>query len=61
LEGSGIKIIDTRKTTPGHRVLEKYAVFVGGGSNHRFGLFDGVMLKDNHIDAVWFLFLKQSG
>lgn len=52
LEKSRIKIIDTRKTTPGHRVLEKYAVFVGGGSNHRFGLFDGIMLKDNHIDAV---------
>lgn len=45
-------LLDTRKTTPGHRVLEKYAVKIGGGSNHRFGLFDGVMLKDNHIDAV---------
>lgn len=52
LSDSNIKIIDTRKTTPGHRILEKYAVTVGGGSNHRFGLFDGVMLKDNHIDAV---------
>jgi len=52
LEGSKIKILDTRKTTPGHRVLEKYAVKTGGGGNHRFGLFDGVMLKDNHIDAA---------
>jgi len=52
LEGSKIKILDTRKTTPGHRILEKYAVKTGGGSNHRFGLFDGVMLKDNHIDAA---------
>lgn len=52
LEGSKIKILDTRKTTPGHRILEKYAVRIGGGSNHRFGLFDGVMLKDNHIDAA---------
>ncbi|MCA1927485.1 MAG: carboxylating nicotinate-nucleotide diphosphorylase [Calditerrivibrio sp.] len=52
LSDSDIKIIDTRKTIPGHRILEKYAVTVGGGSNHRFGLFDGVMLKDNHIDAV---------
>lgn len=52
LEGTNIKILDTRKTTPGHRMLEKYAVKVGGGNNHRFGLFDGVMLKDNHIDAA---------
>jgi nicotinate-nucleotide pyrophosphorylase (carboxylating) len=52
LQDSRIKILDTRKTLPGHRVLEKYAVKVGGGYNHRFGLFDGVMLKDNHIDAV---------
>lgn len=52
LKGSNIKILDTRKTLPGHRLLEKYAVKVGGGYNHRFGLFDGVMLKDNHIDAV---------
>ncbi len=43
------KIVDTRKTTPGLRVLEKYAVTIGGGFNHRFGLFDGVMIKDNHI------------
>lgn len=43
------KIIDTRKTTPGWRILEKYAVRVGGGYNHRFGLYDGVLIKDNHI------------
>lgn len=52
INGTNIKLLDTRKTTPGHRVLEKYAVKVGGGYNHRFGLFDGVMLKDNHIDAA---------
>lgn len=45
------EIIDTRKTTPGLRELEKYAVRVGGGRNHRFGLYDGVMIKDNHIVA----------
>ncbi len=43
------KIVDTRKTTPGIRVLEKYAVTIGGGYNHRFGLYDGIMIKDNHI------------
>jgi nicotinate-nucleotide pyrophosphorylase (carboxylating) len=48
----GIKILDTRKTTPGMRALEKYATQVGGASNHRFGLFDGVMIKDNHITAA---------
>jgi nicotinate-nucleotide pyrophosphorylase (carboxylating) len=47
-----IKILDTRKTTPGWRALEKEAVRVGGGFNHRFGLFDGVLIKDNHIQAV---------
>jgi nicotinate-nucleotide pyrophosphorylase (carboxylating) len=47
--GTCAKIVDTRKTTPGMRVLEKYAVAVGGGSNHRFGLADGVLIKDNHI------------
>ena len=46
------KIVDTRKTTPGWRVLEKYAVRVGGGHNHRFGLYDAVLIKDNHIAAV---------
>ncbi|MDR1160415.1 MAG: carboxylating nicotinate-nucleotide diphosphorylase [Syntrophomonadaceae bacterium] len=45
-------IVDTRKTTPGLRVLEKYAVVMGGARNHRFGLFDGAMIKDNHIKAV---------
>jgi nicotinate-nucleotide pyrophosphorylase (carboxylating) len=49
VEGTNAKIVDTRKTTPGLRVLEKYAVTVGGGSNHRFGLDDGVLIKDNHI------------
>jgi nicotinate-nucleotide pyrophosphorylase (carboxylating) len=52
LNNNNIKILDTRKTTPGHRVIQKYAVKVGGGSNHRYGLYDGVMLKDNHIDAA---------
>ncbi|MFC5704254.1 carboxylating nicotinate-nucleotide diphosphorylase [Cohnella faecalis] len=47
-----VRIADTRKTTPGHRTLEKYAVRVGGGSNHRFGLYDAVMIKDNHIKAA---------
>ncbi|MCI3923248.1 carboxylating nicotinate-nucleotide diphosphorylase [Paenibacillus sp. TRM 82003] len=46
------RIVDTRKTTPGLRLLEKYAVRVGGGHNHRFGLFDAVLLKDNHIKAA---------
>lgn len=45
----GVKLLDTRKTTPGLRELEKYAVRTGGGQNHRFGLFDGVLVKDNHI------------
>ncbi|MDX9725720.1 MAG: carboxylating nicotinate-nucleotide diphosphorylase [Bacteroidales bacterium] len=50
LEGLGTKILDTRKTTPGMRFLEKEAVKTGGGMNHRMGLFDMIMLKDNHID-----------
>ncbi|MGB3343900.1 MAG: carboxylating nicotinate-nucleotide diphosphorylase [Aequorivita sp.] len=50
LEGTKTKILDTRKTTPGIRALEKWAVKIGGGKNHRFGLYDMVMLKDNHID-----------
>ncbi len=49
IEGTNAKIVDTRKTTPGLRMLEKYAVLVGGGRNHRFGLDDGVLIKDNHI------------
>jgi len=52
LEGSGTKLLDTRKTTPGMRVFEKYAVKVGGGYNHRFNLSDGILLKDNHIGAA---------
>lgn len=50
--GTGAVILDTRKTTPGLRALEKYAVRVGGGRNHRFGLFDGILIKDNHMRAV---------
>jgi len=51
-EGFPARIADTRKTTPGHRTLEKYAVRIGGGYNHRFGLYDAVMIKDNHIKAA---------
>ncbi len=50
LDGTNTKILDTRKTTPGFRVAEKWAVKIGGGENHRFALYDMVMLKDNHID-----------
>ena len=50
LEGTGCKVLDTRKTTPGMRVLEKEAVRIGGGMNHRIGLFDMILLKDNHVD-----------
>jgi nicotinate-nucleotide pyrophosphorylase (carboxylating) len=50
IEGTGARILDTRKTTPGIRFLEKEAVRLGGGVNHRFGLFDMIMIKDNHID-----------
>lgn len=52
LIGDKIKILDTRKTTPGLRVLEKYAVRTGGGYNHRFGLYDMVLIKDNHIEIA---------
>jgi nicotinate-nucleotide pyrophosphorylase (carboxylating) len=52
LEGTKAKLLDTRKTTPGIRFLEKWAVRIGGGENHRFGLYDMIMLKDNHIDAA---------
>lgn len=52
LEGSHTTLLDTRKTTPNMRLFEKYAVKVGGGSNHRYNLSDGVMLKDNHIGAA---------
>lgn len=52
LNGSKTKLLDTRKTTPNLRILEKYSVKIGGGCNHRFNLSDGVMLKDNHISAA---------
>jgi nicotinate-nucleotide pyrophosphorylase (carboxylating) len=52
LEGLPTRLVDTRKTTPGHRLLEKYAVRIGGGHNHRFGLYDAVMIKDNHIKGA---------
>ena len=52
LKGSHTKLLDTRKTTPGMRVFEKYAVKVGGGYNHRFNLSDGILIKDNHIGAA---------
>ncbi len=50
LEGTGTQVLDTRKTTPGMRILEKMAVKIGGGANHRIGLFDMILLKDNHVD-----------
>lgn len=50
LKGTGTKVLDTRKTTPGIRAIEKWAVKIGGGENHRFALYDMIMLKDNHID-----------
>ena len=52
IQGTKAKIVDTRKTTPCLRFMEKYAVRTGGGGNHRFGLFDGILIKDNHIKAV---------
>ena len=52
LKGSKTKLLDTRKTSPGMRIFEKYAVRIGGGCNHRYNLSDGVLLKDNHIDAA---------
>ncbi|MBE7218690.1 MAG: carboxylating nicotinate-nucleotide diphosphorylase [Caulobacteraceae bacterium] len=51
VEGTGVRIVDTRKTTPGLRALEKYAVRCGGGANHRFGLDDAILIKDNHVAA----------
>jgi nicotinate-nucleotide pyrophosphorylase (carboxylating) len=51
VESTGVAVLDTRKTTPGLRALEKYAVLTGGGRNHRFGLDDGVLVKDNHLRA----------
>jgi nicotinate-nucleotide pyrophosphorylase (carboxylating) len=56
LRGTSAQLLDTRKTTPGLRALEKYAVRVGGGKNHRFGLFDGILIKENHIrgaGGIW--------
>jgi nicotinate-nucleotide pyrophosphorylase (carboxylating) len=50
LEGTNTKVLDTRKTTPGLRYLEKWAVRIGGGVNHRFGLYDMILIKDNHVD-----------
>src|SRR5690606_31074018 len=50
LQGTGTKVLDTRKTTPGLRMLEKEAVLIGGGVNHRFGLYDMILIKDNHVD-----------
>lgn len=50
LEGTKCKVLDTRKTTPGIRLIEKWAVTIGGGENHRFGLFDMILIKDNHVD-----------
>ncbi|HTF82686.1 MAG TPA: carboxylating nicotinate-nucleotide diphosphorylase [Cytophagales bacterium] len=50
IEGTGAKLLDTRKTTPNFRMMEKWAVVIGGGHNHRYGLFDMVILKDNHVD-----------
>ncbi len=52
VKGLPVKIVDTRKTMPGLRAFEKYAVRAGGGKNHRFGLFDGILIKDNHINAA---------
>ncbi|WP_162428155.1 carboxylating nicotinate-nucleotide diphosphorylase [Pontibacter pudoricolor] len=50
IKGTGAKLLDTRKTTPNFRIMEKWAVVIGGGYNHRFGLFDMIILKDNHVD-----------
>ena len=52
LKGSKTKLLDTRKTTPNNRIFEKYAVKIGGGTNHRYNLSDGVLIKDNHIGAA---------
>jgi len=52
LQGTNIKVFDTRKTTPNMRIFEKYAVKIGGGYNHRYNLSDGILIKDNHIDAA---------
>jgi nicotinate-nucleotide pyrophosphorylase (carboxylating) len=59
VKGTGVKICDTRKTTPGWRELEKYAVRCGGGVNHRYGLYDAVLIKDNHLAALGKCDLRQ--
>jgi len=51
IQGTSAKLLDTRKTTPNFRIFEKWAVHIGGGSNHRFGLYDMILIKDNHVDA----------
>jgi nicotinate-nucleotide pyrophosphorylase (carboxylating) len=55
IEGTGAQLLDTRKTTPNFRLMEKWAVAIGGGHNHRFALYDMVMLKDNHVDMAAYL------
>ena len=52
VQGTGARVIETRKTVPGLRVLDKWGVLAGGGANHRIGLFDMVMIKDNHVTAA---------
>ncbi len=52
IKDTGIKILDTRKTTPNARIIEKWAVYIGGGKNHRYGLYDKILIKDNHIDIA---------
>ena len=52
MAGSGVIVLDTRKTLPGLRLAQKYAVICGGGRNHRLGLYDGVLIKENHIEAA---------
>lgn len=52
LKGTNTKVLDTRKTTPNFRIFEKWAVHLGGGVNHRFGLYDMILIKDNHVDAA---------
>src|SRR5690606_27763656 len=52
VEGTGCRVLDTRKTTPGLRAIEKWAVRIGGGHNHRHGLYDMIMIKDNHVDMA---------
>lgn len=60
LEGTKTRVLDTRKTTPGLRMLEKAAVKIGGGVNHRIGLFDMILLKDNHVDFAGMALIRPS-